>query len=79
MEGDRVAETKRMDGSREGEVVTEAEITIDAEGRVYSFGTPRQMLDILLAIEPGNPRLRALRDQVQLQEAGPATSDARAE
>lgn len=46
------------------------EITIQPDGRVYVFGTSREALEILNAINPQDARVRAVLAQLRRVEAG---------
>jgi hypothetical protein len=39
---------------------TVTDITIGADGRIFVFGTSRQVIELLADFQPGNPRLEAL-------------------
>jgi hypothetical protein len=41
------------------------EITIQPDGRVYIFGTSRQVLDILVDLDPRSSKLRSLLNRVK--------------
>jgi len=47
---------------------TMTEITIQPDGRVYVFGTSRQVLDILVDLDPRSPRLERLLSEVKRHE-----------
>ncbi|HTV47446.1 MAG TPA: hypothetical protein VMG59_03275 [Phycisphaerae bacterium] len=49
---------------------TMTEITIQPDGRVYIFGTSRQVLDILVDLDPRSERLRRLLSEVKRYESG---------
>jgi hypothetical protein len=51
---------------------TLTEITIQPDGRVYIFGTSRQVLDILVDLDPRSARLRRLLGEVKRYESGRA-------
>lgn len=46
------------------------EITIQPDGRVYVFGTSRQILDILVDLDPLSIKLSRLMEQVRSVEHG---------
>ncbi|HLJ96471.1 MAG TPA: hypothetical protein VKU02_25080 [Gemmataceae bacterium] len=48
-----------------------SEITILPDGRVYVFGMSLQVLEVLQTLEPSDPRLRQLQQQLcSLAKAG---------
>ena len=47
---------------------TITEITIQPDGRVFIFGTSRQVIDLLVELDPSSLRLRALLNQVAAHE-----------
>lgn len=51
---------------------TLTEITIQPDGRVYIFGTSRQVLDILVDLNPHSPWLKQLMGQVRSIESAQA-------
>jgi len=60
---------KNQTGPLEDET-TMTEITIQPDGRVYVFGTSRQVLDILVDLDPLSIKLKRLMSQVQNVECG---------
>ena len=52
---------------------TITEITIEPDGRVYVFGTSRQVLDVLERLCPGDAQLGRLLGQVRSLEQTNAT------
>jgi hypothetical protein len=59
----------------EGAVLSEetqiTEITIQPDGRVYVFGTSRQVLEVLEQLRPDDPRLQRLLSHVRGIESSP--------
>ena len=51
------------------------EITIQPDGRVYVFGTSRQVLEVLEGLRPDDPKLARLLARVRALEAGSAEAD----
>jgi len=62
---------KDRDASIEDET-TLTEITIQPDGRVYIFGTSRQVLDILVDLNPHSPWLKQFMGQVRSMESSQA-------
>lgn len=62
---------KTRDTTTEDET-TMTEITIQPDGRVYVFGTSRQVLDVLADLNPRLPWLNQLIVQVKNLENAPA-------
>ncbi len=58
--------TNREDAIEDETTMTE--ITIQPDGRVYIFGTSRQVLDILADLDPLSPKLQLLLNEVKRQE-----------
>jgi hypothetical protein len=50
------------------EETTITEITIQPDGRVFIFGTSRQVLDLMVELDPSSPRLRTLLHHVAAHE-----------
>jgi hypothetical protein len=50
-------------GAEDETLVTD--ITIGPDGRVFVFGTSRPVLEVLEALNPADPRLRRLLEQVR--------------
>jgi hypothetical protein len=53
---------------------TITEITIQPDGRVFIFGTSRQVLDILIELEPRSARLNRLLGHVRSLESDGGTT-----
>lgn len=43
-----------------GDETAMTELTIAPDGRVFAFGTSRSVLELLAALQPRDPRVRAL-------------------
>jgi hypothetical protein len=52
-----------------GDETTITEITIQPDGRIYVFGTSRQVLEVLENLRPDDLRLRLRLDRVRQVEA----------
>ena len=52
-----------------GDETTITEITIQPDGRIYVFGTSRQVLEVLENLRPDDPRLRLRLGQVRHVDA----------
>ena len=50
------------------------ELTIASDGRVFAFGTSRQVLEVLCAIAPQDQRVRRMLQHVRVR-AQPKTGD----
>lgn len=53
------------------------EITIAPDGRVFVFGTSRPVLELLETLQPGDPRVRLLLEQVRRSESQTAVVERR--
>jgi hypothetical protein len=51
------------------EETTITEISIRPDGRIFVFGTSRQVLDVLERLNPQSPVIRQILDGVRAQEA----------
>ena len=58
-----------MAGNPASDETVLTEITIQPDGRVYVFGTSRQSLEVLEALNPRDPKLQRLLSQVRLAES----------
>ena len=47
---------------------TVTDITIGADGRIFVFGTSRQVIELLADFQPGNARLGVLLNCLRTQE-----------